>query len=311
VSLTFDDGLPSQLDLALPLLEARGFKGTYYVVVDRLRLQGKYRRAVAIPLERWQEIAARGHEIGCHTISHEALTQLDSLAFERELYASQFILETIFPDRPVVSLAYPNSAVNPAVARAARNYYTSARAGSPATIEPVHNDLTRLDLFRLRSLFLCYDGTATQWNEAAATATTAGGWLIETVHAVNASGYCRIPTADLEEHLDYLSGHASELWISPVGPVAERLTRWRRTMVWCRALSADSLEVRLVPEGEPTDWLILASVEAPEAWVAVDPEGGEHPATVERGYLCLRWPAWAGSTLVLRRIPAGAATAPP
>ncbi|MBO3755347.1 MAG: polysaccharide deacetylase family protein, partial [Candidatus Brockarchaeota archaeon] len=31
VSLTFDDGLPSQLDLGVPLLEEYGFKATFYV----------------------------------------------------------------------------------------------------------------------------------------------------------------------------------------------------------------------------------------------------------------------------------------
>jgi peptidoglycan/xylan/chitin deacetylase (PgdA/CDA1 family) len=60
VSLTYDDGLPSQLDYAMPQLEADGFRGTFFVTGD------------AIPARDadWRLAASRGHEIADHTIDH-------------------------------------------------------------------------------------------------------------------------------------------------------------------------------------------------------------------------------------------------
>lgn len=69
VSLTFDDGLASQR-LAAELLEARGLHGTFYVSSG---LVGEPNRL------GWSDIvglAARGHEIGGHTESHAALSEV-------------------------------------------------------------------------------------------------------------------------------------------------------------------------------------------------------------------------------------------
>ena len=38
ISLTFDDGWQNQYDIALPLLQARGMKATFYVTTDQIRI---------------------------------------------------------------------------------------------------------------------------------------------------------------------------------------------------------------------------------------------------------------------------------
>ncbi len=60
VSLSFDDGRPSQVDEGLPILDAHGLKATFYV--NPGRMLGK--------LEGWRKAVASGHEIGNHTASH-------------------------------------------------------------------------------------------------------------------------------------------------------------------------------------------------------------------------------------------------
>ena len=56
VSLTFDDGMPSQLDRALPVLDRFEIKATFYVTPG----YGDWDRNI----ERWQRVAAEGHELG-------------------------------------------------------------------------------------------------------------------------------------------------------------------------------------------------------------------------------------------------------
>ncbi|MFT5758841.1 MAG: peptidoglycan/xylan/chitin deacetylase (PgdA/CDA1 family) [Alteromonadaceae bacterium] len=62
VSLSYDDALNSQLDNAIPALEQHGFKGTFYLVLSSDNVVNK--------LAQWRAIAARGHELGNHTINH-------------------------------------------------------------------------------------------------------------------------------------------------------------------------------------------------------------------------------------------------
>jgi peptidoglycan-N-acetylglucosamine deacetylase len=63
VSLTFDDGIQTQLDNAIPVLDSHGLKGTFYV---NPRPEPFWEER----LERWQEASRNGHEIGNHTVNH-------------------------------------------------------------------------------------------------------------------------------------------------------------------------------------------------------------------------------------------------
>jgi hypothetical protein len=62
VSLTFDDGTPNQLQKVVPALDEFGLRGTFY-----LTPRGANWRERLAP---WVDVAAAGHEIGNHTLSH-------------------------------------------------------------------------------------------------------------------------------------------------------------------------------------------------------------------------------------------------
>lgn len=62
VSLSYDDALPSQLDHALPALNAHGLKATFYLTLAS--------PTVALRLAEWRQAAALGHELGNHTLFH-------------------------------------------------------------------------------------------------------------------------------------------------------------------------------------------------------------------------------------------------
>jgi peptidoglycan/xylan/chitin deacetylase (PgdA/CDA1 family) len=60
VSLSFDDGRESQIDMGLPLLKRLGLKVTFYVNPA----------AVEKRLHGWKQAAADGHEIANHSLTH-------------------------------------------------------------------------------------------------------------------------------------------------------------------------------------------------------------------------------------------------
>lgn len=99
VSLTYDDGLTSQLDNAVPQLDARGLKATFFLTADNM--QGQW--------DRWRAVAAAGHEMANHTISHPCdLKAYDEASFTaRELKPMEDRLDQAFGPRAFRGYAYP------------------------------------------------------------------------------------------------------------------------------------------------------------------------------------------------------------
>jgi peptidoglycan/xylan/chitin deacetylase (PgdA/CDA1 family) len=60
IILTYDDALGSQLDIAIPQLDAADLKGTFF-------LSG---RLTPPALNRWRRAQRRGHELGNHSVNH-------------------------------------------------------------------------------------------------------------------------------------------------------------------------------------------------------------------------------------------------
>ena len=62
VVLTYDDAMPNQLNYAIPLLDSFGLKGTFYLT--------GYSKAFGPRIKDWRKAAAKGHELGNHTLFH-------------------------------------------------------------------------------------------------------------------------------------------------------------------------------------------------------------------------------------------------
>ena len=60
VVLTYDDALRSQLDVAIPQLDAARFKGTFFLDGD----------ITPADMLRWRKIQRNGHELGNHSLFH-------------------------------------------------------------------------------------------------------------------------------------------------------------------------------------------------------------------------------------------------
>jgi len=114
--VTFDDGCLDNYEVALPVLERLGIKGTFFIVTG---LVGKTLRTIAgeVPTmdkEHIREMAALGHEVGAHTVGHVKLTQVPIETARAEMQSSKQFLEDLLGSQ-VVSFAYPKGAYNDAV----------------------------------------------------------------------------------------------------------------------------------------------------------------------------------------------------
>lgn len=132
VIITFDDGLQDCVDHVAPVLSARGFTATFYLVAD---LVGKTSRwtlpelGIELPLMDWRAVRsleAAGFQCGSHTMSHARLPELSSVGCREELSTSRRLLEDRL-GHDVTHLAYPFGAFDDRVrAMAADAGYRSA-----------------------------------------------------------------------------------------------------------------------------------------------------------------------------------------
>ncbi len=89
VVITFDDGCETDLITAAPLLRERGFNATCYLTVDFLGRRGFLTRAQV------RELAGAGIEIGCHSMSHAFLSDIDDAALRHEVVEAKDVLEEL------------------------------------------------------------------------------------------------------------------------------------------------------------------------------------------------------------------------
>ncbi|GGD18993.1 chitooligosaccharide deacetylase [Aquisalinus flavus] len=62
IALTYDDALDTHLDVALPALDARALKGTFFVTVGSYPFTARF--------EEWRALTGAGHELANHTLFH-------------------------------------------------------------------------------------------------------------------------------------------------------------------------------------------------------------------------------------------------
>lgn len=86
ISLTFDDGMETQLDNASPILKKHGLKGTFFVITGNLN---SWRKRP----DDWARLAAEGNEIASHTVNHPCM--LKSIEIHSQTYTAEMMLREI------------------------------------------------------------------------------------------------------------------------------------------------------------------------------------------------------------------------
>lgn len=224
VSLTYDDGLNSQLDTVVPELEARGLKASFFLV----------RENVDARIADWVKVAQLGHEIGNHTVSHPCdLAGYDETAFaEREVLPMEAYLDGHFgSERPRI-FAYPCGYLGLGRGGRGRRFgryrmavkgaIRAARTVAGAPNDPAKAWADRLDLCAFEPTYEVDSiGPAVRYLNAA---LARGAWAILVFHQVvpKRSGEGDTSIATHARILDLVQGR--RFWCAPMGQVFEHLT---------------------------------------------------------------------------------------
>lgn len=113
VAITFDDGCETDLLDAAPILRECGFGGTFYVTTGFLGKQGY------LSASQLKELHRSGFEIGCHSMTHAYLTDLNDKDLHREVAEAKTELEQIL-GTPVHHFSCPGGRFSSRVQQAAR-----------------------------------------------------------------------------------------------------------------------------------------------------------------------------------------------
>lgn len=109
VGLTFDDGYTDFLDHALPVLARHGATATVYVVAGLLGGANDWDEGPRLDLldaDGVRAVAAAGHEVGSHTLSHADLRDAGPETLRREVAGSREVLQDVL-QAEVAGFCYP------------------------------------------------------------------------------------------------------------------------------------------------------------------------------------------------------------
>lgn len=233
LSYTFDDDLPNQYAIAVPMFNAKGFKLTLYTVINWL------------PSGSWspvQNAALFGHEIASHTVTHTDLSTLSDAQQTNELKNSQDAIKANISGEKCVTLAYPNCVL--AKESITSQYYIAARSCSGQLVPSTPPDFFNISSFVCGALGPVR--TTLDFNNTAENAAAANAWCVYLIHAMDAeNGYSPLPSMVLQGAVDYVSTNQSKFWVETFGNVVRYIKERDASSVMEISNTADSITIQV------------------------------------------------------------------
>lgn len=239
VSLTFDDGMRSQFDVGVPLLDRHGIQATFYV---------NPREHDSESLARWSEAAAHGHEIGNHTVNHpcsknfafiadtgrRALEEMSWDEMAWELAETNRRLAAVQDNPQAISFAYPcyqpflgKGAARVSYVPLVLEHCVAGRGRGERANDPRYCDLGYLWSWPCERL------TGAHLIGLAEQAAHEGRWAILTFHGIH-EGHLAVAEGDLSELCAHLAANRARIWSAPVATLAAHVVEVQRELATAR-----------------------------------------------------------------------------
>lgn len=229
ISLSFDDARESQATTGIPFLNRLGVKGTFYVVPSTMKKQ----------LEGWKAAVASGQEIGNHSMNHpctgnftwsrsKALEDYTLERMQTELAEANQQIKSLLGVTPE-SFAYPcgmtfvgrGENTKSYVPVVARQFQTGRGWLDEAPNSPGFCDFAQLTGMQM-------DGKDfEQIMILIEQATKEGQWLVLAGHEMGEKDGKTTGLDMLEKLIQYAQDPKNEVWLAPVGTIANYVQKMR------------------------------------------------------------------------------------
>lgn len=211
LSLTFDDSRAVHLDVAVPELNKRHLRATFFLIV-----------AKTTRLDDWRRVQSQGHEIGNHSVTHERASDLTKAGEELQVEDARNFLESNFKT-DVITFAYPYTEFSPGLLYWVKRYDYAARGGRGDGSQVYIKSDIQPDWYNLPSQpsYTKYDSATYEgW---IVKDLSLKAWTILQIHGIGdpSTGFEPIPSHTFIEFLDYVKTMENRgLWVAPFGEVA-------------------------------------------------------------------------------------------
>lgn len=258
-SLTFDDGTLDHFLVAAPELDARGIRGTFFIITGvrdgGVWLDGSTSRRV-FGWDEARELAWRGHEVASHSAGHLDLMRKPEMA-EAEIDRAYNDIGREIPWISRFSFGWPYWRSSPRAVETALKYHEAARAGGVNTRLGFGgvSGKTPEDFMGIGAWGVLASDGEDVLKEVLETVYRSGGWLIPNFHGINdgkidpsALGWNALSIDVFRKILDILGRH--DFWFVPFGEAA-RYVRQRDFLSLQIRLTGRTVEIRYVSGLDP------------------------------------------------------------
>lgn len=224
VVLTYDDALNVHLDHAIPLLDSLGLKATFYLSAY---FPGSRHR-----LANWRKAAAKGHELGNHTLFHPCLGNLPGRSFVQPDYdmskysVQRMIDETRMTNVFLEALDGKKSRTfaftcgdmkigDSSFILAMKEDFVAARAVRPQMHQIAQIDLYDVDCYAMNG------ETGEQMIALVEKAMATNSLLVFLFHGIGGEHTLNVSLPAHRQLLHFLKRNEKEIWIAPMLEAAE------------------------------------------------------------------------------------------
>lgn len=199
MSFTFDDGDPSHLDVAVPELDKRGMKATFYLIANQITRK-----------DDWRKLILAGHELGNHSLDHRHPKELSASQQEAQVVGANHVLQKEF-GVPLRTFAYPFTETTPELVAAvgktdflARNAY-----GKSYVLKPDMDPDWLAIPSRMTQTKIPFS-TYRQWIDED---VQKGGWMVWMIHGLEGtvSGWEPLSKKNFTDVLDKVQ--SKDIWV--------------------------------------------------------------------------------------------------
>ncbi len=234
VSLSFDDGRASQVDVGLDVINPTGVKVTFFVIPGSEAFRSK--------LDGWKRAVASGHEIGSHSMNHPCTGNFP-WSFDNALenytlgQMSQQLDESITQIQNLlgvhaVTFAYPCG--QKFVGRGAEMRSYVPLIGQKFIVgrgymDEYYNDPVFCDLAQAGGIAFD-DMDYVDMVKNISKAAQQGGWIIFAGHDIGQKAFQVTDTVALAALCRYMQDPANGVWVDTVKNIGEYVIKQRRSL---------------------------------------------------------------------------------
>jgi peptidoglycan/xylan/chitin deacetylase (PgdA/CDA1 family) len=215
IVLTYDDALQSQLNIAVPQLEAANFKATFFLT--------GYVDYTTIP--RWRKLARKGYELANHTIFHPCMPGNDNTMLSDHYTPYSMIHEIDYMNHFLFAIdgkttrtyAYP--CTEPMVgngvdyADTLRKFGLVKYARVGGDVDAIITDFKKLDKLQVPSYGLEGGETSDKLISFVKSVQKAGGMGVIMFHGVGGD-YLTVSAEAHQQLLNYLTANKADIWVT-------------------------------------------------------------------------------------------------